>query len=393
MRRLRVMLYCVTRVGIGHFVRTREIARAAGERHDAYLVDDGAPVPDRPIHASIQRIRIPSVIREGSEVLPGISGQSLSETLAERRDQLVDAVCRIRPDVLLIEHFPFSKLEHTDEILPMIDAARASNRGAIVLCSIRDLAPQPNYRPVGEDYRRNVLATLHQWFDGLLVHADDRFVRLEHSLEWADAIRLPLAYTGFVAEPLTPPTETSPCAHADKWHGTIIVSGGGRRDAALYDGCARAWRELERRGSTGGRNMVLIAPAGINADVILSPDLHDGVEYLGVESFSPALVDRMLAADLSISHAGYNTCTNILLTGVRAILIPHPNSADQIQRALRMEQAGFCRVIEEDALQPERIANAIEQQLATTPIRHDIRLDGADRSVALMEHWIRAPRI
>jgi gamma-glutamyltranspeptidase len=51
----------------------------------------------------------------------------------------------------------------------------------------------------------------------------------------------------------------------------IVVSGGGRRDAALYDDCALAWRELERRGhritpadgSFGGYQAILRQPNGV----------------------------------------------------------------------------------------------------------------------------------
>lgn len=387
MTRLRVLLYCVTRVGIGHFVRTREIARATGACHDAYLVDDGAPVPDRAMHRSIPRIRIPSVLREGGLIVPASSDQSLSATLSERADRLVQAVRRIRPDVLLLEHFPFSKLEHRDEILSMINAAREINPDLLVLCSIRDLAPEPNYRHVDAGYRQTVLDLLHQFFDGILVHSDERFARLEDSLSWADAIRLPLGYTGFVAEPLTLQADESTLNHASAPPGLILVSGGGRRDASLYKACQEAWCELRRRGTTGGREMVLIAPAGIDANTILGPSENDCFDDLRMETFSPSLVNRMLNADLSISHAGYNTCTNFLTTKTRSILIPHQDSADQVQRAQRLARLGLTRILQADALQPARIADAIEQQLVSAMPSHDFRLDGAERSVSMIENW------
>lgn len=384
MTRLRVLLHCVTRVGIGHFVRTREIARAVAEQHDAYLVDDGAPVPDRPIHAAIHRISLPSVIRDGDRVRSGQESLALAETLALRRDKLLNAVRAIRPHCLCIEHFPFSKQEHRDEIVPLIEAARANNPGVRVVCSIRDLAPLPNYRPVDDDYRRVVLDTLHRWFDALMVHADPTFVAIGDSLEWKDALRLPLSYTGFVAEPLSSADNgPSPAAHP----GLIIVSGGGRRDAGLYEGCVLAWRELARRGKTAGRNMVLIAPAGLDIGEVCNPRLLDRCAGLMVEPFAPALVDRLSAASLSISQGGYNTCTNVLLTGVRAILVPNSNSSDQVQRAHLMQQQGLCAMIAEDGLDPIYLADVIERQLATAPHSHNIDLEGARRSAQLLESW------
>lgn len=269
----------------------------------------------------------------------------------------------------------------------MINAAREMNPSSLVLCSIRDLAHEPNYRQVDERYRQEVRTLLKQYFDGILVHSDERFARLEDSLAWADTIPIPLTYTGFVAEGLTPKADASTGASADVKPGPILVSGGGRRDADLYEACAKAWHELKRRGSTGGREMILIAPAGISPDSILTTTEQRFIDDLRVEPFSPSLADRLPGAGLSVSHAGYNTCTNILTTNVRSILIPHRNSADQMQRAQRFEQLGLSRVIREDALQPERIADAIEQQLMSPRPRHDFRLDGAEQSVYFMENW------
>lgn len=385
MKRLQVLLYCVTRVGIGHFMRTRAIARATAEHHHSHLVDDGAPVPDLAADAKIQRIRIPAVIREGAEIIPHADGPTLTETLAERGDRLIEAVRRIRPDALLIEHFPFSKLEHREEIVGMIEAAREIHPHVLVLCSIRDLAPEPNYRQVDADYRQEVLSLLQQHFDAVLVHADERFARLEHSLKWADAIQLPLFYTGFVAEAMNQQASPLRGHAADRTPGEIIVSGGGRRDASLYESCAKAWQELKRRGTLGGRKMILIAPAGVSPEAILNQDQRIGIEDLTMEAFSASLLERMLGADLSISHSGYNTCMNILTTRARAILIPNQNSSDQLQRAQRMEQLGLCRMLPANDLQPARLADIIEQHLASPPTSHQFRLDGAERSIAILE--------
>jgi len=389
MTRIRAILHCVTRVGIGHFVRTREIARAVAERHDAYLVDDGAPVPDRAIHAGIHRISVPPVVREGGRLRSGRADVTLKETLIMRRERLVRAVRSIRPDIVLIEHFPFSKLEHRSEILPMIEAARAVNPGVLVVCSVRDLSPQPNYLSVGADYERQVLDTLHEWFDALVVHSDPHFVELGDSLKWVSSIRLPIAYTGYVAEPLSPSSvEADRPGAIGARTGQIIVTAGGRRDTALYDVSTSAWFELKRRQKIAGRSMSLIAPAGTDPGEIVDRRWLDADMGLSVEQFSPALVDRLRSADLSISQAGYNTCTNILVSGVRAIVVPNSNSADQVQRARLLSQHRLCRTLDPAFIDPLLLANAIENELESVqPLSHNIDLDGAQNTVELLEAW------
>jgi predicted glycosyltransferase len=96
-----------------------------------------------------------------------------------------------------------------------------------------------------------------------------------------------------------------------------------------------------------------------------------------VEPFSPNFLSRMAAADLSISQAGYNACTNVLETRVRSILVPNPATLDQVTRADRLAERGLARVLEAGSLDPERLAAAIVDALAAPAPVHQVDLDGA----------------
>src|SRR4030095_7923839 len=88
-------------------------------------------------------------------------------------------------------------------------------------------------------------------------------------------------------------------------------------------------------------------------------------------------------ADLSISRAGYNTCTNLLETRTRALLLPDPRMSDQRLRAQRFAEHGLAEVVHEEEPSVELLAEAIEAALRREPPRHAFDLDGAQQTCAL----------
>ena len=103
--------------------------------------------------------------------------------------------------------------------------------------------------------------------------------------------------------------------------------------------------------------------------------------------------EQLAQADLSISHAGYNTCANLLETRTRAILTPHPTMADQALRAARFAELGIAQCLPADALTPERLATAIRHALASPCPTHSVALDGAVVSRERIEEEVKRLRV
>jgi predicted glycosyltransferase len=100
----------------------------------------------------------------------------------------------------------------------------------------------------------------------------------------------------------------------------------------------------------------------------------------------------MADADVSISQAGYNTCTNVLETRVRAILVPNPATLDQVIRARRMAELGLARTLEAPDLDSDRLATAILDTLAGPRPVHTLDLQGAENTRVLLERMVRGGR-
>ena len=373
-RTLRILLYGQSLSGTGHFVRIYEIARALAARHEVHLIDGGRPVPrSRPVHP-FALVPVPRIYRCDRRIVPVDPKPAIEAVMAERRRLLFAAVERIRPDALVVEHFPFSKWGLRDEIVPLIEHARAVAPGVRVLASVRDIPPGTGDDPGDGAYRDYVLATLRDHFDGLLVHTDPALVPFHEPIPWSGEIGVPVAFTGYVSEKLGD--------HSSPGCGQVIVSTGGAHLPDLVNRTLEAWRRLRAAGATGGRGLVVFLPPFGGSEPPVDPD--PSVRF---EPFTPDFLTWMAGADLSISQAGYNTCANVLETRARAVLVPSGAMSDQGPRARRLAERGLVRTIPAAELSAEGLASMMLEALACPAARHTLDLDGADRTGAVIEQW------
>lgn len=289
---------------------------------------------------------------------------------AARRDALLAVHARVRPDLVLIEHFPFGRRMLEFELLPLIAAARGLERPAIVACSVRDvLVSKPD---AGK--RAAMVARARALFDKVLFHGDPALIGLERSLPEAAALGDRLIATGYVALPAPPPPPGD-----DGTDEVLVSAGGGAVGRRLLD-CALAARTLSAQRTRRWR--IMAAATG------LAPQRADGLIVEPNRADFPALMAR---AWLSVSQAGYNTVVDMLAARIRTVLVPFAAAQEneQSQRAAALAARGLATSLDEAELTPDMLATAIDRAAAAPRPAHDIRLDGAARSADLLLDWCR----
>jgi predicted glycosyltransferase len=384
--RKRIVVYCQPLSGAGHFVRSREIVRALSRRHQVHFVLGGRPVPGPGLDRSVQYLEMPPIYRAPQGLKPEDAGQTIEEVLAERQRIVTRGLSQIRPDVLVIEHFPFSKWELQAEVLAAIEAARAENPRAHVVCSVRDYPASSDLARFPERFRSAVVSILNEHFTALLVHSDPRVVRLESQFDWVRDISIPIHYTGYVSEKLPHMATNVKSPPKNPGRGYVLVSSGGLADGLrLATLCSAAWRRLDEQGATAGRRMVIFAGlfAEENQYEALERTTRDGPFCL--RRFASDFLQWMPAAELSISQGGYNTTMNVLETRTRAILAPNRRMSDQTLRARILAEREVLDVIDPETITADELADRILHGLARPVPQHDIALDGAERTVDVIE--------
>jgi len=348
----RIVVYAQHLSGVGHRVRTDLLARGLARTHAVWTVDGGMPVPRPGTDDRVRPIVLPRLGRDGDRLVAvepsggtsaaSVRGGDLAGVLAARTGTLAAAVAAIRPDVVIVEHFPFSKWELAEEIFGLIDGARAANAQVRVVSSIRDVVWKTRFDPGDEDaHAARVVATLNDRFDALLVHSDPRLLRLVESFPRASEIRVPLVHTGFVVE--TPPVVATAAANGEASAPTLVASsGGGVEGLLLAHAVIEGFRLLRPHAPSlrlqlfGGLSF---APAQIEALT------HEAAGLPArIAPFSADFLTTLAHATVSVSRAGYNTCMNLLATNVPAVLVPSAARSDQRLRAARLAERRIATV-------------------------------------------------
>ena len=385
----RFLLYSQHLSGTGHFVRTFEIARALAEDNEVYLVDGGRPVPRQEPNIPFKKIALPPIYRSNEGIASVDLARDIDGVMKERRKLLLEFVGRVRPETILIEHFPFSKWLLYSEIIPMIELARERTAPVKVICSIRDILPITRRDPHPTQHRLNVLGTLHKYFDAILVHADPKIVRLEEHIPWVGEITLPILYTGYVSEKPSSRKDdpNGPACPSTNEGNFAIVSGGGAGGVSLISHCINAWNHPDLNDVSSDQTLVVFPPLFLPNDTFRQLEQQTGNGNIKLKSFTSRFVDWMEAANFSISQAGYNTCTNILETHARAILIPDTEMSDQLARARRLSEHGIGTVIDPAELNTGKLVKTIRDTLGRPRPEHNIALNGAQNTRKILEKF------
>ena len=372
MKPLRVFFYVQHLLGIGHLARASRIAAAlVDDDFDVTVVTGGVPVTGFP-GPGVKSVALPPVTSgdEGFSGLVDLQGNPVDEAFRQRRsDMLLQAFRDCRPDVVIIEAFPFGRRQMRFELLPLIEAIGAASPRPLLATSVRDIL-QERVKPGRNE---ETVDLINRHFDLVMVHGDPTFATIDKTFPLAGAIGAKVAYTGLVAAPPPPATR-------ERFDILVSVGGGAagknlvRSTVAAARACGKGW------------TWCLITGPNLPKDELeaISGEVVPG---LSVFRFREDFASLLTGAHLSVSQAGYNTVCDVLRAGCRSLLIPFAagGETEQTVRASMLEKLGLATVLAEHDLTPEGLAQAIEEALAgPAPAAHRLDLEGAQRTAQIL---------
>ena len=74
-----------------------------------------------------------------------------------------------------------------------------------------------------------------------------------------------------------------------------------------------------------------------------------------IRRYTPRLLDYLYAADLSVSLAGYNTCMNLLVAQVPALVYPYSRQREQPLRVNKIKNFLSLKILNDEDLHPESL--------------------------------------
>ncbi|MEZ5668226.1 MAG: glycosyltransferase [Alphaproteobacteria bacterium] len=370
----RLLFHVQHLLGIGHLRRAALLAQGLVRGGFAVTVAQGGE-PSAPFgFGGAEVVQLPPLRSAGSDFggLVDAAGRPLDAAgEAARRDALLALFDRVKPDIVLLESFPFGRRQMRFELVPLLQRIAASRPRPRVAVSIRDILQRR--KPERE---RETAALVAAHVDRVLVHGDPSLVRLEESFGAADRIADRIAYTGYVAPPAPAPRPRD---------GVIVSAGGGAVGAALLRAALDA-RAMPRQGALPWTLLTGPNLPATDFDRLCAASAA-GVT---VARAVPDLAAALAGAVVSVSQAGYNTVMDIAVSGVPAVLVPFAGSGEteQPMRAARLATLGLVAVVDEAGLTPRSLADAIDAAAAHPTHWPDLALDGAAVSACLLRECV-----
>ena len=379
-----ILFYCQHSLGMGHLVRSLALADRLSRRFRVMLLNGGRLPAAIRVPSNIQLVNLPPLgIDETNQLVSHDKRISVERALDRRQKMIRVAFDNLRPVAVLIELFPFGRKKFANEILPLLHAARAKETRALVVCSLRDILVSRSGNQQEHDDR--AAAWANEFFDVVLIHSDPSFARFEESFHSNVPLQVPIKYTGFVV-----PT-SAPASTLEIRPKRIVVSaGGGIAGEPLLRLAIEAHEYLQEDPE-------------IEMKVIAGPFLSEeswralrvlarNRKQLRLVRQVPDLCGELGGAAVSISQAGYNTCLDVLRAKVPSILIPFAkeDEDEQRRRALRLQDLGAVKVIEQKDLTAEQLAAEIRPLMNSRLTTPALDLNGAENSATLIESMTAA---
>jgi len=380
----RVFFYVQHLLGIGHLKRAAAIARAlveAGAGVDFVL--GGAPVGGI-APAGVRVVQLPPAIASDAQFtnLLDEAGDKVDDSWkARRRQALLAAFEESKPDIVLLEMYPFGRRQFRFELLPLLDRVASRFPKPLVAVSVRDILVDKGRM----DRAREAADIVKKHVDQVLVHGDPRLTRFDLTFPLTAEIADKVTYTGFVVEqPPAVPGAANPLASRDD--GEILVSaGGGAVGFPLLAAAIRAKRLTRHRQRpwriVTGANL----PAAQRAEL---DKLAAGDRDIAIEGFRTDFANLLATCQLSVSQGGYNTIMELIATRCPSVVVPFAEGgeSEQTLRARMLVERQVLSMVDPEFLTAGTLAAAIDA--ARPPAELALDLDGAKQSAAgLIAAW------
>jgi len=383
---MNIIFYCQYVWGMGHLVRSLEFARALSD-HDVTLVAGGQDVAlDLPDHVDFVRLPALYMDERFTTLIPADSSKTVDQIKQQRKALLYALFEQKQPDVLIIELYPFGRSIFGFELEPLLEDIRSGKFGAVkTVCSLRDILVEKK-DPAA--YEERVLQNLNRNFDALLIHSDKNLLRLNETFTRVDDINIPVAYTGFITQQADPAGGRLLRQDLNVSSGQKLIvasAGGGRSGYQLLTSVLEACDMLRHRLIF--RLEVFSGPFMEKAEFDkLAARAAPGTN---IQRYTRHFLDYLHAADLSISLAGYNTCMNLLVSRVPALVYPYARQREQPLRVDKIKNLIPMKILNEDDLKPgllsEHMLHMLQNKSALKP--PSIDMHGAANAARILVRW------
>ena len=412
--RLKVYFPVESVAGLGHLNRAGQLVRAMIAAGMEVTVASGTFVDATRFFPGANLVTLPDYVHKNKDgTLTRWNHLNQKEKITidydlwqrQREQAHRKAVLTIKPDIVMVEFWPFSRRHLTNEVNAIDRACRELRLDPVWISSVRDVIKGKVASPTKQQKAAEASVLRHlQRMDAVIVHGDPALINLAETFSAYGRITPKLHYSGYVVADLPQRDLTIP----DSERPVLVHAGSGSSAESFFMAVVRAWEHSNLRHhpwhfvtgprfSEAGRDQLYQALYA--RGVLHLPhatyrprDSRNDSGRFRVDAYRPDLMQLMTDARISVSLAGYNTTLELMALSVRALLIPKFRDGrplwvdpEQSHRLKRLKEEGLVHSLDpKKVLQPQLLAAAIESSAVGSRSPRGLKIDGSKRTAELL---------
>jgi predicted glycosyltransferase len=356
----RILVYSHNSIGLGHAFRTLAVITGIRKwRPDIdFLVVSGTSIPQIFFREGIEVIKLPSIKLDIDCVDNRMCSRYLSgfelENIFDFRQRIIMASFDFfQPDALIIEHNMTGQMS---ELIPLLMKKWMRKGGPVDFALVHICRGIMRWVPLlhipyENPRHRSESINIGALYDFMYVLEDREVIDINQAFFGDDPeLEKKIAYLGKVTNRVYEelPERGRVLTHFGLPDKKIILISLGRNHH-VGKISLRLLDIFQSNGVMNDHQIVMVMDPYLNAEAEHELRTHPMSEGVRLMPFVPDLVDLMNHSELVISRAGYNIVNEILLTGVKAVLIPESHGGgEQELRVKGLQGENTMTVLEED---------------------------------------------
>jgi predicted glycosyltransferase len=373
----RIMVYSHDAYGLGNIRRMLAICKYLLKSipNLSILLVSGSPMLQSfRLPQGLDYIKLPCLNRGSSgEMVVKYLNADIESTLKLRSELILAAAKNYQPDLVLVDKKPSGIRE---ELELTIDYLKSNLPNTKFILLLRDILDAPE-KTIQEWHKENYYQIVESVYDRILVVGMPEIFDLCREYQFSQEIVSKVRFCGYIRKESglkNRRTIRQELGIKSNEKLVLVTPGGGEDGYFLVnnylDGLTQ---ERDRFVNQKIRSLIFCGaemPPEQQQEIYQKAQSLPGVTVL---EFTNDLMSYVNTADAVISMCGYNTITEVLQKGKKAIVIPRTKPGqEQLIRAQSLAKAGLIKMIHPDLLNPNLLMETLFNSLEITNIFNSI---------------------
>lgn len=368
----RIMVYSHDAYGLGNISRMLAICRFMSKSmpNISILLVSGSPM----LHSfrlpqGLDYIKLPCLNRgQSGQIAVKYLNADIESTLKLRSELILTAAKNYQPDLLLVDKKPTGIQGELQPTIKYLKTNLPETKFVLLLRDILDISKKTIEEWQREDYYRQV----ESLYDRILVVGMQEIFDLVREYQFGKTIADKVRYCGYIRK------ESGLKNHhiirqelgLSKDEKLILVTPGGGEDGYfLINNYLQGWGQQSDYFIKQNIHTLIFCGAEMPTQQQRQIERQaQDLPGVTIKEFTNDLMSYVNTADLVVSMCGYNTITEVLQTGKKAIVIPRTKPGqEQLVRAQSLAKARLIEMIHPEKLEPSLLVETISDSITVDP--------------------------